>query len=116
MKTTPFFPAIRRFIASALVSLGLLEIGISSANAHPTLREAVNALDYPRSSQRFLEKGRERLETEIKYLQQNTRFITPQFTYRARAFAQTTILAATAGALARREASVARLHIKVFLA
>ncbi|URD48488.1 hypothetical protein [Chroococcidiopsis sp. CCNUC1] len=72
MKTTPFFPPIRRFIASALVSLSLLEIGISSANAHPTLQEAVNALSYPRSSQRFLEKGRERLETEIKYLQQNT--------------------------------------------
>lgn len=35
------------------------------------LREAVNALSYPRSSQRFLEKGQAQLETEIKYLQQN---------------------------------------------
>lgn len=71
MKTTPSFPLIKIFIASALVSLSLLEIGISSANAHPNLREAVNALSYPRSSQRFLEKGQAQLETEIKYLQQN---------------------------------------------
>jgi len=72
MKPTPLFSSIKIFIASALVSLGLLEVGISSANSHPNFREAVNALSYPRSSQHFLEKGQAQLETEIKYLQQNT--------------------------------------------
>jgi len=72
MKSVSFFSSINILIASALVSLSLLEISISSANAHPTLREAVEALSYPRNSQLFLEKGQAQLETEIKYLQQNT--------------------------------------------
>lgn len=70
MKIALLFLSIRIFTASVLISLGLLAIWISSANARPTLQEVVNALSYPRSSQRFLEQGQTQLETEIKYLQQ----------------------------------------------
>jgi hypothetical protein len=79
MKTASLFSSLRIFIASVLIGLGLLEIGIYSANAHPTFREAVDALSYPRSSQRFFEKGQAQLETEIRYLQQNTLASSPTF-------------------------------------
>lgn len=71
------FLSIRIFAASVLISLGFLEICSSSANARPTLQEVVNALSYPRSSQRFLEEGQIQLETEIKYLQQKALALPP---------------------------------------
>jgi hypothetical protein len=77
MKAALLFLSIRIFAASALISLGLLEISISAANAHPTLQQVVNALSYPRSSQRFLEEGQTQLETEIKYLQQKALALPP---------------------------------------
>lgn len=77
MKVALLFLSIRIFAASALISLGLLEISISAANAHPTLQQVVNALSYPQSSQRFLEKGQTQLETEIRYLQQKNLALPP---------------------------------------
>ena len=77
MKAALLFLSIRIFVASVLISLGLLEICISSANARPNLREVVNALAYPRSSQRFLEQGQTQLENQIKYLQQEALALPP---------------------------------------
>lgn len=77
MKIALLFLSIRIFAASVLISLSLLEIWISAANARPNLREVVNALSYPRSSQRFLEQGQTQLETQIKYLQQKALALPP---------------------------------------
>lgn len=77
MKAALLLLFIRIFAASVLISLGLLEISSSSANARPALQEVVNALSYPSSSQRFLEEGQIQLETEIKYLQQKALALPP---------------------------------------
>lgn len=77
MKAALLFLSVKIFVASVLISLGLLEICISAANARPTLREVVNALSYPRNSQRFLEEGQTQLETEIRYLQQKALALPP---------------------------------------
>ena len=72
MKLTPFLLGSGICIASSLIGMSVLEVSIASANSRPNLPRAVNALSYPRSSQRFIEKRQAQLETEIKYLQQNT--------------------------------------------
>ena len=70
MKLTPLLLGSGICIAFSLIDIGILDVGISSANSQPNLPKAVNALSYPRSGQRFIEKGRHQLETQILYLQQ----------------------------------------------
>lgn len=69
MKLTPLL-GIGICIASISIDISILEVGISSANSQPNFRAAVNALSYPRNSQRFFKRGRDQLETQILYLQQ----------------------------------------------
>lgn len=72
MKLIPLILRIGLYIASSSIGISVLEVSIACADSHPNLRQAVNALSYPRSGQRFIEKGQARLETEIRYLQRYT--------------------------------------------
>lgn len=57
MKLTPLILQIGLCVASSLIGMSVLEVSIASADSHPNLPRSVNALSYPRSGQRFIEKG-----------------------------------------------------------